>query len=353
MATAPKTALILGANGGIGRAVMNELIGQGWHIRALVRALPDISAAPPVSPQHARPIDWIEGDALNKHDVLRAAENVDVIIHAVNPPGYRNWSTYVLPMLDNSIAAAIANRARIVLPGTVYNYGPDVFPDIDENAPQNPKTRKGTIRTIMERRLENACTKGARVLILRAGDFFGPTAKNNWFSQGLIKPGKPVKTIIYPGAKNTGHQWAYLPDVAETICRLLACENQLDNFARFHFGGHWDASGTDMINAIRTACNNPALPVRRFPWWLIKPATLFVPFLREIDEMKYLWRQPVRLNNSRLRTFLGEEPHTPLEQAVKTTMAAFNCLPKHMHTAKSANSGDTYPPFPGPVRPGQ
>jgi hypothetical protein len=66
----------------------------------------------------------------------------------------------------------------------------------------------------MERRLHRAPVAGARVLIVRAGDFFGPRAGNNWFSQGLVKPGKPVTAIIYPGRSGIGHQWAYLPDVA-------------------------------------------------------------------------------------------------------------------------------------------
>lgn len=37
--------------------------------------------------------------------VLKAASGVAVIVHAVNPPGYRNWAKLVLPMLDNTMAA--------------------------------------------------------------------------------------------------------------------------------------------------------------------------------------------------------------------------------------------------------
>ena len=81
-------------------------------------------------------------------------------MHAVNPPGYRNWGTLVLPMLANSIAAARAAGARILLPGTVYNYGPDAWPLLREDAPQHPETRKGAIRVEMERRLEAAAAGG-------------------------------------------------------------------------------------------------------------------------------------------------------------------------------------------------
>jgi nucleoside-diphosphate-sugar epimerase len=46
-----------------------------------------------------------------------------------------------------------------------------------------PRTRNGAIRVELERRLQAATARGARVIIVRAGDFFGPRAGNNWFSQ--------------------------------------------------------------------------------------------------------------------------------------------------------------------------
>jgi hypothetical protein len=112
---------------------------------------------------------WLRGDALNAQDVMKAAEGCSVIVHVVNPPGYRRWSEVVLPMLDNSITAAIALRATLVLPGTIYNFGPDALPVLNEGSPQHPVTRKGAIRAEMERRLRAASNNGARVLIVRAG----------------------------------------------------------------------------------------------------------------------------------------------------------------------------------------
>ncbi len=38
----------------------------------------------------------------------RPPQGVSLIVHAVNPPGYRNWGQLVLPMIDNTIAAAQA-----------------------------------------------------------------------------------------------------------------------------------------------------------------------------------------------------------------------------------------------------
>jgi nucleoside-diphosphate-sugar epimerase len=314
-----KIALILGATGGIGGEVGRTLVAGGWRIRALNR-----NAG---KPRASERFEGLQGDAMSASDVMKAAEGVSVIVHAVNPPGYRDWEKLVLPMIDNTIAAAGAVGARIVLPGTLYNFGPDSFPTLREDSPQNPVTKKGAIRVEMEKRLQAASRAGVSVIIVRAGDFFGPTAANSWFSQGMIAPGKPVKTIRNPASRGVGHQWAYLPDVAETMVRLVERGDRLPPFAVYHMDGFWDADGSQMAAAINRVVGGNA-KVRAFPWWLVPLAAPFVTFLRELKEMRYLWRRPLRMTNDRLVAELGNEPHTPIDDAVRATLAAFDCLPQ-------------------------
>ena len=315
---AEKLALVLGATGGIGGEVARHLVAAGWRVRAMHRD--------PAARRGDARFDWVKGDAMNRADVIAAASGASLVVHAVNPPGYRDWEKLVLPMLDNTIAAASASGARVLLPGTVYNYGPDTFPDIAEDAPQQPLTKKGRIRVELERRLQAAAERGdIGALIVRAGDFFGPAAANNWFSQGLVKPGSRPRSISYPGRPGIGHQWAYLPDVAQTMVRLVERDGP-GRFERFHMEGHWDADGTRMVAAIRRALGEPTVPVRRTPWLMMRLASPFVPLLRELMEMKYLWEQPVRLRNGRLVAALGAEPRTPLDEAVRETLAAMGCL---------------------------
>jgi nucleoside-diphosphate-sugar epimerase len=321
--TSQRTALILGASGGIGGEVARRLAARGWTIRALNRNPDRLSGA-----DKASGFDWVKGDAMRAEDVALAARGASVIVHAVNPPGYRDWGRLVLPMLDNTIAAARATGARIVLPGTVYNFGPDAFPEIHEESPQHPVTVKGGIRVEMERRLREAATSGTPVLIVRAGDFFGPNAANNWFSQGLVKAGTPITSLSYPGKRGIGHQWAYLPDVAETIVQLLEKPNEMETFAVFHMEGQWDSDGTKMIAAIREAAGNPNLKVRSFPWLMARCLSPFVPLFRELVEMRYLWTAPTHMGNARLEEILGAEPHTPLEVAVRETLRGIGCIAK-------------------------
>lgn len=312
-----RIALIIGATGGIGGETAAALARHGWTVCGLTRQ---------PQPAHLH-IDWILGDAMIADDVLRAAQGVQLIVHAANPPGYRDWDKLVLPMIDHTIAAAKAVGARIVLPGTIYNFGPDAFPSLREDSPQHPRTRKGAIRVAMEQRLEAAASAGASVLIVRAGDFLGPrvTANSN-FSSAMIQRGAPVKRIFELARRGTSHAWAYLPDLGETIARLLDRESELAAFDVFHFAGYQLAEG-EMAQAIIRATGNPKLRVWPFPWPLVLALQPFVRLFRELAEMRYLWRESIALDGSKLKAFLGNDlPATPLDIAVRDSLVGHGCL---------------------------
>jgi nucleoside-diphosphate-sugar epimerase len=316
-----RLALVIGATGGIGGAVADRLLAGGWRVRALNR-----------DPEAARQrsglagLEWVRGDAMAEAEVVAAAEGVDLVVHGANPPGYRNWAGLALPMLRSSIAAARAAGARLVFPGTVYNYGPDAFPNLTEASPQNPVTRKGAIRVEMEAALKAASDEGLKVLIVRAGDFFGPkTTANSWLGSGLVKPGRPLSAVTYPGPLSVGHSWAYLPDVAETMMRLAALHDLAD-FETFHMRGQ-TLTGDELVAALEAVAGRK-LPVSRLPWFAIRAMAAFNETLREMLEMRYLWETPVLLDNARLAARLGAEPHTPIVDALRAALAGLGCLPQ-------------------------
>lgn len=310
-------ALVIGATGGFGGETAERLTAHGWRVRALHRDPERVRATNPA-------LDWVKGDAMVREDVIRAAGGAKAIVHAANPPGYRNWKGLAVPMLENAIAAATREGARILLPGNVYNYGPDAFPALSETSPQHPLTRKGAIRVGMETRLAEAAQAGAKVLILRAGDFFGVRSTAGWMGRVMFQAGKPVRSLTYPGPLGVRHAWAYLPDLAETAARLLDRDADLSAHASFHFGGH-ALTGHEMVAAFEAALGRK-LPVKAFPWIALYAAGPFNETFRELLEMRYLWRETVTLSNSRLVEILGEEPHTPIETALRDTLAALGCV---------------------------
>ncbi len=314
--THPRTALVIGAAGGFGHAVTTAMLNHGWQVRALTREAP---------PAETRPgLTWLRGDAMKPADVLAAAEGVDVVVHAAHPGGYRNWAETALPMLESAIAAARASGARLLFPGCVYNFDPQLTPVIDEASPQVPLGPKGINRIDVERRLKAAADAGTRVLILRGGDYFGPPpSASSWMSAAMFRPARPLTRVVYPGRPEVGHAWTYLPDFAETAVRLLEQEERLEPYASFHFSGHWMERGVEMAEALRRAAGAPDAPIRAFPWLAIRAMAPFNQTFRGLVEMSYLWRLPIRLDNRRLVAFLGAEPHTPLDEALRATLSGF------------------------------
>lgn len=317
-----RRALVLGASGGVGGAVGRALMSRGWRVRALIRQAGSTAAVRLAE----EGFEIMSGDAMDRRQVQRAALDAQVIVHAVNPPGYRNWGSQALPMLENTIAAAGAQGARILFPGTIYNYDPNALSVIHEASPQNPHTHKGAIRVQMENRLAEASNNGVRSMIVRAGDFYGPRPGNSWFSQALIKPGKPLRKIVYPGRAGVGHSWAYLPDLGETFAQLADREDELEPAACFHFAGYHDVDGAGMVDAIRRVAAKPDLPVRRLPWLVLSMLGPFNETLREMREIRTYWCTDMRLDNTLLTSLLGAEPRTPLDDSVRATLCGLSVL---------------------------
>ena len=320
--TAIRTALVIGATGGLGSETARALVAHGWRVRALSRD--PARAASRFA--WAGALIWVPGDAMDAAAMVSAARGTELIIHAANPPGYRDWRRLALPMLANAIAAARASGARLVLPGNIYNFGPDAGSVLDEHSPQHPVTRKGTIRVTMEGMLAQAARDGVRSLVVRAGDFFGPHGPSSWFSNAMVRPGKPIRAIVYPGQRGVGHAFAYLPDLAETIARLAEIDARLAPAEVVHFAGHWLEPGSDMAASIRRVAGKPRAPILPFPSLLLYLATPFSTTLREMIEMRYLWRVPLRLDNRKLLSLIGAEPHTPLDEAVRCSLEGLGCV---------------------------
>src|SRR5687768_13778332 len=96
-----RTVLAIGATGGVGSETTSALLARGWTVRALHR---DAAGAAARFAQLG-PVEWVQGDAMNREQVVAAAAGASLVVHATNPPGYRNWKGLQLPMLENTIAA--------------------------------------------------------------------------------------------------------------------------------------------------------------------------------------------------------------------------------------------------------
>lgn len=302
-----KTALVLGINGTFGKHVAKELQNQGWHLKALLRDPAKIS-------DEFQPLDVIKGNAANIEDVRNASNDVSLIVYGVSPANYQ-WEGKVTQWLDVSAKVAEEKKLKLIFPGNVYNFNPEDNAMVTESSQQSPVTRKGELRQLMEKRLEQAANNGAKVLIFRMGDFIAHNSGSSWLTHMMSKKNHTV-TLRSPGPQDLKHTWAYLPDVAKTISLLADKLDDMPSFNVYHFEGY-RASINDIAQAITSNTDNKVV-IKPYPWWALYPLRPFMALIKGLFEMRYLWNSELNLDGHKLKQTLSSAvPSTPLNQALQ------------------------------------
>ena len=291
-----RNVLIMGINGTFGGEMAKTLLNEGYNITAFLRDPKKLS-------EKFKNIKTIQGDVQDLHSIRAACKNIDIIVYGVNPANY-DWREKVIPYLDNVAKVTEEQKLTLIFPGNVYVFDPSKGPEFNENSPHEPLTEKGHMRQVMEKRLQQASKHGAKILILRMGDFIAPDAKSAWLPQ-LIKKNRQGYTLLSPGPAELTHSWAYVPDAASVACKLLNKSDQLPDFSVFHFKGY-RASIKDMAKIIEEVTGE-VVKMKGFPWWLIKLAAPFFTVFRGLLEMSYLWKTEVNLSDKKLKTLLGDD----------------------------------------------
>jgi nucleoside-diphosphate-sugar epimerase len=301
--------LVLGAAGQLGHAAAEAFHAAGWQVASVLRGSAAMRAVPGT--------EIIEVDARDREALVAEARDADIVLNALNPP-YTRWAQLAVPFAETAIAAARAAGATLVFPGNVYIYGAGLPGVLNESTPMQPTSRKGAIRVEIEARLRQASAEGLRVIILRAGDFFGGPPTGSWFAR-IVARELGNGRVTYPGPLDVLHEWAYLPDLAAALVRLVEARERLGGFAEFGFSGH-AVTGRELVAAIGRAVRREGLGVSTMPWWLLRALAPVVPIFRELSEMAYLWREPHRIDGRKLAAVLGGLPHTPFDQAIAAAL---------------------------------
>ena len=155
-----------------------------------------------------------------------------------------------------------------------------------------------------------------RVIVLRSGDYFG-AGSGSYFDRLVVRD-IASGGLTYPGPLDVVHEWAYLPDLAEALRRLVEARAALPPFAEFGFPGH-AVTGREMVGAISRACGR-GFKVSGMPWTMLRLLGTVVPIFRELSEVAYLWSTPHAIDGTRLAAVIGDIPFTPLDRAVAAAL---------------------------------
>ncbi|NGZ77286.1 SDR family NAD(P)-dependent oxidoreductase [Saccharibacillus alkalitolerans] len=313
-----KKALVLGATGGTGMAIAQELVKReipavlfGRSAEKLDRLKRELGGS--------ERLELRTGDVFKSEDVAAAAEGTDVVFHAASIP-YHEMEDKLLPMGRSVMEGAALAGAKVVAVDGIYPYGKRTSAEpIGEDFPKNPHTRKGRTKLAFERLLFDSRYDGTPKLIVRLPDYYGPSMNRaSYLGQTFedIAAGRPT---VFIGSMRIPREFVYLPDAAVMIVELALREEA--------YGGSWHipsagpVAGRRLVELAREAAggSKPVLPLGRLPLTMLGR---FAPVMKEIVEMLYLTQEPLLLSGAKYEALIGPIPATPYETGVRDTILA-------------------------------
>lgn len=308
MTIQPQTIAVLGANGDAGRAISRVLDDRGHTVIDVTRSPRSASQTPANR----------TADLEQRDQTIAACQGAEVIINAAQP-GYSGWATKLPVMIDNAIAAARANDARLIMVDNLYMYSPASGP-ISESSPESATDPKGRIRAEMGHRILDAHNSGEiRASIARQSDFYGPRARNSALWMTGISRGLAGKSMMALFDADQPHSFAYLPDTARAIAHLVEAPNS--------DGQVWilpsapPLTQAELLELVNQNLEQP-VKVRTLGSAMVGLGGLFDRELRESRSVKPQFDRPWVTDWSRFDTRFGPFTPTPHATAVETTVTA-------------------------------
>jgi nucleoside-diphosphate-sugar epimerase len=290
----------------VARALARDLRARGQEVRVVHRAGGPLDLA---GAEEA----WI--DASRADDVEDATEGAACVYHCARP-GPLEWPPALLWLARGVVEGTRRNGVHLVVLDDLSAYGRSST--IGPGSATRPCSPGGDLRARAAAIFLAPEARGnRRVAVARAADLFGPGATTapllgeRFLRCVLAGRGAPAY-----GDPDLPHSYAYLPDVVRALVALGASPvaegihllpvEPAESTARV-FGRFYGALGIE-----------PALS-RRSAWrvWLRE---FLHPGSEEIAERLFQWRQPLVVDDARIRRELGVGT-TPWDVAVRETLA--------------------------------
>ena len=306
--------VIFGA-GPVGLAVMDELIARGKQVRIVSRS--GRVEAP-------KGIEVEGGDAADLEFTERVCQGASVVYSCCSPP-YDKWAELFPPLQNGIIVGAVHAGARLVSMENLYMYGETRGKHLTEDLNYDALTRKGMIRARMAEEIMSAHQSGRiRAVSARASDFFGPRALLAGMGDRVFYPALAGKKVQVLGDPDLAHTMTFVPDIARALVLLGEKDEALGKI--WHIPSPETVTVRDFIGRVFAAAGKKP-KISSVPRVMVKLMGAFLPVMRELHEMLYLWEEPFVVDHSRFERAFGFEA-TPLDEAIAQTVEWFRSHPK-------------------------
>jgi nucleoside-diphosphate-sugar epimerase len=307
---ADSTHVVFGATGGIGSALVAELLERGEAVRAVSRRGD--------APEGA---EGVSADAADPAHAVNATRGAGVVYHCVNPP-YTQWAELLPPVSRSILRAAESSGAKLVFADNLYAYGPVEGP-LREDLPAIATGSKGRTRVEVAAEMLAAHDEGrVRVAIGRASDYYGPRGANSTSGEtvfGRIVAGKRPQ---WTGKLDVPHTFHYLGDIARGLVALA--ERPEADGQVWHLPAAAPLTAQEFFDLAYEAAGRPTPAKAQIAGpAVLAVAGIFSPMLRELRETAYQFRRPFVIDSSKFEAAFGRLETTPHREAVGRTVEWF------------------------------
>jgi nucleoside-diphosphate-sugar epimerase len=302
--------VVLGAGGGTGSAVVDELVVRGLPVRAVTRtSATNVRAG----------VEQVAADIAEPDGARRACAGAAVVYHCAQPP-YTKWVDLFPPLTRTVLAGAADAGAKLVFADNLYVYGP---PEgvMTEETPQRAQGKKGRIRIEMAAEILRAHGDGRlRCTIGRSSDYYGPRGTSTTAGDNLMKPVLRGKRARWLGSLDQPHTLNYLEDMARALVTLGEREEADGDV--WHLPAAEALTGRQFLTLVYGAAGlAPKVGVAPRP--MIRLIGVFDPLVRELNETLYQFERPFVSDGSKFQGAFGPFEPTPHPEAVRRTVAWF------------------------------
>lgn len=301
---------ILGANGIIAQELSRALAEYTSDIRQVSR-----------NPRKVNPTDeTFVADLLDNQATANAVAGSEVVyLVAGLKYDISVWQEQWPRVMRNVIDACRKHGARLVFFDNVYAYG-RVAGAMTEDTPFNPISKKGEVRAkIATMLLDEMRGDNLRAMIVRSADFYGPGAVQSFPHATVFERLRAGKAPQWIGNPNALHTFTFTPDAGHAIAVLGKSSEA--------YGQTWHLPTTKEpltgADFVRLACDLAGQPFKLqvAPRWMLKLMGIFMPVLRENEEMMYQFEYDYRFDSSKIESAFSLQP-TPYTQGISESLGS-------------------------------
>jgi nucleoside-diphosphate-sugar epimerase len=297
---------VLGINGITGKLLAEELIRRGHKVRGISR----------------RPFlgNWehVSADVLNPESLNNAIKGSEVVYFCVGLEyNIKVWQRDWLPLMDNVIAACLANKAKLVFLDNVYMYG-YVAGEMTEKTPMNPTSKKGEIRkAVAEKLLDAFKNRGLKGCIARAADFYGPDCGNSMLTATGFENLAKGKTAQLLGNPDKVHSYTFTEDIAKSMA-TLGLDSRADGEIWHLPTAKNPLTGRQIVDIMaKSMGKKPKL--MGLGNTMVRIIGFFIPILKEMSEMMYQYNNDYVFNSEKYERTFGDVSPMPYEKGLAKT----------------------------------